>query len=217
MIDVPSARSPPALFLLACRLLSTLSYHIFTNISIPSLKQRFGFGPTEYGQFFSFIGFCYSVSQYAGPVLLRRATEDYRKHVFVMAVATISIGRYFALATNDVYAMYAYYALAVLSTGVQSTLFATDTSQVAPPDQAGAFYGVVATMEAGSGMIGPLVGGTLTKWNIGGTTLLGYQVNVDTITAPLLATTGLTILVIIMVWFGYEPIVLSRISKRKTD
>eukprot|EP00977_Amphora_coffeiformis_P000439 scaffold112_cov196-Amphora_coffeaeformis.AAC.6 len=217
MVDVPAARSPAALFLLACRLLSTLAFHIFSTISIPSMKQRFEFGPTEYGHFFSFVGFCYAVSQYAGPFLLRRRTADasdsFRKHVFCGAVATIGMGRYLALGATHVYAMYMYYAVTVLATGVQSTLFAADTSHVAPPDQAGAFYGVVATMEAGSGMVGPLLGGALTKWNVGTIGLTNDAI----ITAPMVVTTGLSALVVTMVWFGYEPVVLSKLSKKKVD
>lgn len=202
MLDVPSARSPPALFLLACRLLSTLSFHMFAVVSTPSLKQRFDFGPPEYGQFFSFIGFCFAISQYVCPVLLQSADNGYRKQVFVMALAVVGVGRYLALGTTDVYAMYAYYAVTVLATGAVATLFATDTSQVAAPEEAGAFFGVVATIESGAGMIGPLLGGTLAKWSS---------------EAPLVATTSLTALVGAMVWLGYEPIVLTRISKKKTD
>lgn len=175
---------------------------MFAVVSTPSLKQRFDFGPPEYGQFFSFIGFCFAISQYVCPVLLQSADNGYRKQVFVMALAVVGVGRYLALGTTDVYAMYAYYAVTVLATGAVATLFATDTSQVAAPEEAGAFFGVVATIESGAGMIGPLLGGTLAKWSS---------------EAPLVATTSLTALVGAMVWLGYEPIVLTRISKKKTD
>lgn len=211
MLDVPSARSPPALFLLACRLLTTLAFHIFATISAPSLKRRFDFGPPEYGKFFSFVGFCYAMSQYMAPWFLRGGNgsanhHGYRKHVFVAALATIGVGRSLALSTDNVYAMYAYYAVSVLATGIVSTIFSTDTSQVAAPGEAGAFFGVVASIESGAGMVGPLVGGALATTN-----------DQNDTTAPLVASSSLIALMGAIVWLGYEPIVLTRLSKKKAD
>jgi hypothetical protein len=103
--------------------------------------------------------------------------------------------------------MYAYYAAVVLATGVVSTVFATDTSFVTEPGQAGAFFGLVATLESASGMLGPLLGGALAK--------------IHPTLAPMVATSMLSTVILGLVWFGYEPIVLSRLpvasKKPKTD
>ena len=192
--DVPSARSPPALFLLTCRLLSTLSFHIFSTISSPSLRYRFDFGPAEYGQFFSFIGLCYAVSQYLSQYLLRH-NDSRRKQIFVVSVLLVGVGRYLAFTTSSLFAMYLFYAGTVLASGVVSTLFSSDTSQIAKPGEAGAFFGVVATIESGAGMVGPIVGGSLAQ--------LATE-------APLFATSALTGIIGVLVWLGYEPFVLEK-------
>jgi MFS family permease len=51
-LDVPSARSPSAIFMLTSRLLSTMSFQIFQTIWSVSLQNRFHFGPQDYGRFF---------------------------------------------------------------------------------------------------------------------------------------------------------------------
>jgi hypothetical protein len=211
MLDVPSARSPPAIFLLTCRTLSTLGFHIFSTLSTASMRDRFAFGPAEYGQFFAFIGFCYAISQsLVTKVLFHTCGGDQpagRKRIFAGAVAVIGIGRYLAFGATHLTAMYAYYAAVVLATGVVSTVFATDTSFVTEPGQAGAFFGLVATLESASGMLGPLLGGALAK--------------IHPTLAPMVATSMLSTVILGLVWFGYEPIVLSRLpvasKKPKTD
>lgn len=227
MLDVPAARSPPALFLLSCRLLSTLSFHIFSTVSVPSLQQRFQFGPADYGQYFSFIGFFYAASQYLAKYVLQYATamttttnssspttplilSHRRKYVFGIAVALVGVGRALALQTTSLWRLYLYYAVVVLATGMLSTLFAADTSAVAPTDQAGAFFGLVATVEAGAGMMGPLIGGSLAQSSPSPSSTTMTTATVPL--APLMASSGLTALVLALVWFGYEPLVLQRIS-----
>jgi hypothetical protein len=54
--NLSSIQSPAAIFLLTSRLLSTLSFHIFQTIWTVSLRERFNFGPKDYGRFFSMIG-----------------------------------------------------------------------------------------------------------------------------------------------------------------
>ena len=241
ILDVPSARSPPALFLLTCRLLNTLSYHIFSTISAPSLRHRFDFGPAEYGRFFSFIGFCFVLSQYVGQFLLKRTCGDgndseretkstsssssRRKQIFVVALVIIGLGRYLAFTTHHVWAMYGYYAVTVLATGVVSTIFSTDTSQVAAPGEAGAFFGVVAAIESGAGMVGPLVGGSLaqlqsvslTGGGSGGSSLSSSSALWAPPPPPLLASIFLTTFAGAMVWWGYESIVLRSICETETS
>ena len=45
------------------RFFMSVAYHIFHTIWIPTLKRKFDFGPREHGQFMSFIGLSYTLSQ----------------------------------------------------------------------------------------------------------------------------------------------------------
>ena len=45
------------------RFFMSVAYHIFHTIWIPTLKRKLDFGPREHGQFMSFIGLSYALSQ----------------------------------------------------------------------------------------------------------------------------------------------------------
>jgi len=93
-LDVPSARSPAAIFLLTSRLLSTLSMHIYQTIWIVSLRDRFEFGPQDYGRFFSMVGLFLALSQgfLAKFVLSRFGGETPRGRVRLLAICSLVIG-----------------------------------------------------------------------------------------------------------------------------
>lgn len=163
-LDVPSARSPPALFLLLCRLVSTLAFHIFQTVLPLSLRDRFAFGPTEYGRFFSGVGLFFAASQgVLAPWCLRQLGEDPRRRAQLLVVCSfvVTVTRYWGYLATDVLAVHAAFAVMVTAYGVMSTVIAADTAQIAPPNELGSFYGLVAAVESGAGMVGPLVAGAL--------------------------------------------------------
>jgi hypothetical protein len=179
-LDVPSARSPPAMFLLLSRLLSTTAYHIYQTMLIVSLRERFHFTPVDYGRFFSFIGFFFALSQgvLAKLFLLHLSSRgggdsntggkaatshQHRQHarLLVACSLTITVTRYFGYRSRNVRVVYAVFALMVSAYGVMSTVVAADTARIAAPNELGSFFGLLASVEGGAGMVGPFLGGAL--------------------------------------------------------
>jgi len=197
ILDVPSARTPAGIVLLSCRLLSALSYHIYQTIFMASLRERFHFGRKEYGIFFSVIGLFFALSQgFLSKLFLDRfgRTDSQRARFLVICTFLIGIQRYFAFYTTDLVLLYVSFAVMVVAYGVTSTVFASDTSQVAAPEELGAFFGLVAAVESGAGMAGPLLGGALTYWH--------------PTRAPLLASIGINGLCTFLLASSYETVVL---------
>jgi MFS family permease len=203
-LDVPSARSPSAIFMLTYRLLSTISFHIFHTIWSVSLRDRFQFGPQDYGRFFSMYGLFLALSQgFFSKFLLRLFRgETHRGRVRLLATATFTIGftRYLSVQTSSLVAVYVLHATMATALGVISTVFNADLAQIAAPEELGSFFGLIAAVESGAGMAGPLVGGALSY--------------VHPTAAPLLAVVSLSGIVLCMVIFGYEGVVLQNLQSR---
>jgi MFS family permease len=164
-IDIPSARSPAALFLIGTKLLSALSFHIYQTIWSVYMKERLQFGPSEYGRFFSTIGFFYAISQgfLAKQCLERLGGENPRGRTLLLAFSSLLIGaaRYAALHTTNSFAIYSIFSFKVTVYGVMSTIISADMSQIAAPEDLGSFFGLFTAVEAGAGMFGSLLGGAL--------------------------------------------------------
>lgn len=211
-LDVPSVRSPAALFLLSTRLLSALAFHIFQTISAVSLRERFEFGPKEYGTFFSVVGFFFAMSQ--GPMataLIHRFghTSRGRVHLLLACSLCTAVLRYTALYTRNIPLVYASFAVMVSAYGVLATIVTADTSHLVPPQEAGAFFGVLAAVESGAGMLGPLLGGLLSKM---GTQLQQKQESAaytSLIYLPLMAILVLSAANLILMALGYEKLILN--------
>ena len=196
--DIPTARTPAALFLMASRLCMTLAFHIFQTIWTASLKERFDFGPTDYGRFISFIGLTYALSQgFLAKALLKTFgghTARGRVQLLLACCVTLGCGRYLAFQTSSLPVVYALFAGIVTCLGLINTMFSADTSQIAPPEELGSLFGILAAVESGAGMLGPIAGGALSY--------------IHPIKAPLFAVLGLYALVFSMVLLGYDSLVL---------
>jgi MFS family permease len=203
-LDVPSARSPSAIFMLTYRLLSTISFHIFQTIWSVSLRDRFQFGPQDYGRFFSMYGLSLALSQgFLAKFLLRLFRGETRRgRVRLLATATFTVGftRYMSVQTSSLAAVYVLHASMATALGVISTVFNADLAQIAAPEELGSFFGLIAAVESGAGMAGPLFGGALSY--------------VHPTAAPLLAVASLSGIVFCMVIFGYERVVLQNLQNR---
>lgn len=203
-LDVPSARSPSAIFMLTYRLLSTISYHIFQTIWSVALRDRFHFGPQDYGRFFSMYGLFLALSQgfFAKYLLKLFRGETHRGRVRLLATATFTVGfaRYLSFQTSNRAAMYMLHATLATALGVISTVFNADLAQIAAPEELGSFFGLISAVESGAGMAGPLVGGALSY--------------VHPTAAPLLAVASLSGILFCMVIFGYQQVVLQNLQNR---
>lgn len=208
--DIPSARTPAAIFLMVVRVCMALAFHIFQTIWTSSLKERFEFGPKEYGSFFSFIGLTYALSQ---GVLAKMLLKIFNGHtargrvgLLLASCVCLGCGRYFAFQTNSLPVVYALFAGIVTALGLVNSMFSADVSKIAPPDEIGALIGVLAAVESAAGMAGPLAGGALSY--------------IDPIKAPLYTVLALYVVVFVMVFFGYEALVLKNsddFQRKKKD
>lgn len=153
-----------------------LSFHIFNTIWTPSLQRRFQFGPADYGQFFSFIGVAFAVSQgFVAARLIRwfgtRFPRRGRVALLGACCVTLGVGRWLALVTNRLWCVYAVFSCVITALGVMNTILTADTSKIAAPAEIGGFLGLLEAVESGAGMVGPLLGGLLGKLGGGTPTL----------------------------------------------
>lgn len=196
MINVKSAKSKPALFLIFIRLSMALAFHIFSTIWTVSLKRRFDFGPSDHGKFMSFIGLIYALSQ--GFVAKRILapfgnTGKGRVNVILSCCVILGIGRVVAFTVSDIRIVYITFGFIVTALGVVNTVLTADTCFIAPSSEIGAVYGVLEAAQSAAGMVGPFLGGLLSR--------------VDPIVAPLSAVVGLYVIVFIFVLLGYEKLI----------
>jgi DHA1 family tetracycline resistance protein-like MFS transporter len=201
-LDIPSARSPAAIFMLTCQLLSTTSFHIYHTIWTVSLRDRFQFGPQDYGRFYSMKGLFQALSQgFLSKFLLNRVGgERYggRVHLLATCIFVVGFARYLSVQTSNLAVFYVLHAVLSTALGVISTVFTADCTQIAAPEELGSFFGLIAAVESGAGIGGPLVGGALSY--------------VHPTAAPM-AVVSLSGIVFCMVVFGYERIVSQNLQK----
>jgi MFS family permease len=214
-VDIPIAQTPAVLFLLSSRLLSTLAFHIYQTILTTSLRERFDFGPKDYGVFFSVIGLFFSLSQGFGTkILLERFGSTPRRKLRLILICTFFIGamRYGVFYTSSLSMLYVFFALMITAYGVNATVFTADASRLAPPDARGGFFGLIGAVEQGAGMVGPLLGGALTL--------------VHTTKAPLFAVLAFHAANFVLIALFYDKLILKRLhdddlltsdTKRKAD
>eukprot|EP00526_Cylindrotheca_closterium_P010039 CAMPEP_0113631366 /NCGR_PEP_ID=MMETSP0017_2-20120614/16300_1 /TAXON_ID=2856 /ORGANISM="Cylindrotheca closterium" /LENGTH=408 /DNA_ID=CAMNT_0000541873 /DNA_START=227 /DNA_END=1453 /DNA_ORIENTATION=- /assembly_acc=CAM_ASM_000147 len=190
---VPAARTPPALFIMSARVCMTLAFHIFQTIWTIALKERFNFGPKEYGQYFGFIGFAYAISQgFLAKFLIQKfaSTNKGRARLLLLCSLVLGGGRMFAYQTNSIVAVYAVFCGIITALGIVNTIFTADTSKIASPQELGGLFGVLSSVESMAGIVGPMIGGALSK--------------VHPQHGPLMAVLTLYAIVFTLVYWGYE-------------
>lgn len=206
---VPAARTPPAVFIMVSRTFMGLSFHIFQTIWTVALRERFNFGPKDYGRYFSFIGFGFALSQgFLAKYLVKTVGESDRgrKHLLLVCALLLGGGRFIAYQTNSIKVVYFVFGFIVTALGVINTIFTADTSRIASPNELGGLFGLLGSVESLAGISGPIVGGLLAKY-------------VHPIWGPLFAVLTLYGFVFVMIFLGYERIVCQgkKTEKRKED
>ena len=209
-MDVPSARSPPALFLITYRVLSSLSYHIHQTMWSLYMKNQLHFGPADYGRFFSSAGLFFAISQgiLAPRVLQYFPSPRTRGRLLGLASLAMAATRSFVFWTTNRVTLYALFAVMVSAFGLSSTIVSADMSHLASARELGTFFGLLAALDSACGMAGPLIGGAL-----------GHYVHQQ---APIWAVIFLNGTIFLMVNQSYDSIVLAPesnmrvLSRKKT-
>jgi MFS family permease len=192
---LPAEHAGPALFVMALRLLMGLAFHIFQTIWMVALQTRFDFGPKDYGRYYAFIGLAFALSQGLGAKIVLQyfgTTLAERKRLLLFCSSVLGLGRWFVYQTHSLIVVYILYGLIITALGVVNTIVTADTSQLASPKELGGLFGILASVESMSGIIGPMLGGMLAT--------------LHPIHAPLTAVVGLYGIVFAMVHVGYEQV-----------
>ena len=184
-----------------------LAFHIFNILWTATLKTRFGFGPRDYGTFFGYIGLVFALSQGFGAkwVLQTFAGSSVTKRMQLLVVCCMLLGggRCLLYLTHSLVVVYMIYGGIITALGVVNTVFNADTSQVAPPQELGGLFGLLASVETLAGIAGPIVGGALTRFH-------------PTI-APLTAVAFLYGVVLVLILWKYESILVAPSSLSKVQ
>jgi len=205
--NVKAARTPGAILFMITRILMALAFHVFQTIWSEALKTKFDFGPSDYGKYLSFIGLAYAFSQgFLSKFLLGKLGGDTsstnRVRIILGCCTTLGLGRFIVYHTNSLNVVYMVFTVIVTALGMLNTILTADTTYLASSDEIGSLFGLLASMESGAGMVGPLLGGILSRY-------------VHPIYAPLFFVMGLyTIVGILMAW-GYKKHVLDTQKKRQ--
>ena len=64
---------------------------------------------------------------------------------------------------NNIHIVYAIFGAIILALGVVNTIFTADTSKIAKPEDLGGLFGVMGSVESLAGIVGPILGGFLSK------------------------------------------------------
>ena len=204
---IPAARTPPVIFLMACRCCMASAFHIFNTLWMTTLKTRFSFGPKDYGTFFGYIGLVFALSQgFVAKWVLKKfagSSGKKRMHLLLACCIVLGGGRMLMYQTYNLSGIYFIYGFIITALGVVNTIFNADTSQMASPRELGGLFGVLASVETVAGIAGPVIGGALTK--------------VHPTIAPLTAVVFFYGLVFVLIYWGYESIIVSKEFSRERD
>mmetsp|Transcript_6291 Transcript_6291/g.24516 ORF Transcript_6291/g.24516 Transcript_6291/m.24516 type:complete len:488 (-) Transcript_6291:330-1793(-) len=110
--------------------------------------------------------------------------------VLIGCCVILGAGRIVSATTLSIYAIYASMGIIVISLGVFNSAISSAATMVAPPHEAGGFFGVLSSVESFCGILGPAVGGVIHKF--GGDT------------GALAAVVGLYIVCTAIVLFGWK-------------
>jgi MFS family permease len=160
---LPVLRERGVQMLMALRLAMALAFHMYAPIWQVSLKSRFNFGPSDHARFMGVIGGTYALSQ---GFLARMLVEASARHPTALVLGCIfSLGgaRPFAFWTSSVEVVYILYVPMVVALGVMNTAIATATTRLAGKDQVGGLFGLLESVESVAGMVGPSVGGLISR------------------------------------------------------
>lgn len=164
-IKLPVLQTRGAQLLMVMRLLMALAFHMFAPVWQVSLKSRFDFGPKDHAQFMGLIGLSYALSQGVVAKPLIKLTGDDPSRLLLCCILLLGGSRPFVLWTSSLTVVYVLYAPMVIALGVLNTAITTACSRLASGDQLGGLFGVLESVESVAGMVGPTLGGLLTKYH----------------------------------------------------
>ncbi|KAL3761695.1 hypothetical protein ACHAW5_004259 [Stephanodiscus triporus] len=195
LLKLQTPKSCAAMMLLVIRLNMSLAFQIFNTVWPASLKSRFNFGPSDHARFMSFIGISYAFSQgFLAKRLVQAWGKDGKVYLIMTCCAILGAGRYIAYFTNSLVVIYMTFLFIINALGTMNTVITADTGTIAPSDEIGALFGMLQAAESAAGIVGPFLGGVISKF--------GRD-------APLIAVVGVYSGLFAFVSWGYDSYVVS--------
>ena len=124
--------------------------------------------------------------------------KEGKVYVIMLCCAILGIGRYVAFYTNSLAVIYISFLFIINALGTLNTVITADTGSIAPRDEVGSLFGILQAAESAAGMLGPLLGGMISRY-------LGDN-------APLIAVVGVYGFLFAFTSYGYERYVISAAS-----
>ncbi|KAJ1623220.1 major facilitator superfamily domain-containing protein [Pavlovales sp. CCMP2436] len=158
---LPVLKTGGARLIIAIRLFAGLAFNIYQVLWQSSLKLRFAFGPSDYAIFAGVVGLSYALSQGLVARELIRRSKGNPTALALCCVVLLGIGRPLALWTHDIRVVYVVFTFMVMALGVLNTLISSACANLATGDEVCGLFGFLDAVENVTGIIGPLLGGTL--------------------------------------------------------
>jgi len=121
--------------------------------------------------------------------------KEGKVYVIMLCCAILGTGRYIAFYTNSLAVIYISFLFIINALGTLNTVITADTGSIAPRDEVGSLFGILQAAESAAGMLGPLLGGVISRY-------LGDD-------APLVAVVGVYGFLFAFTSYGYERFVIS--------
>eukprot|EP01062_Namystynia_karyoxenos_P058979 TRINITY_DN50402_c0_g1_i1.p1 TRINITY_DN50402_c0_g1~~TRINITY_DN50402_c0_g1_i1.p1 ORF type:complete len:495 (+),score=161.06 TRINITY_DN50402_c0_g1_i1:78-1487(+) len=154
--------------MLAClRLCYTICFHIFYVFSISVVRQRHGFTPADFHQYYAVIGGTYALAQLCARPIVDATGGGAGVPSVALAgcTALLCAGRMLVAVSATRAQMYAGTVVCVSGLGVLNVALSSSASRVAPPERLGGLMGGIDLAEKVAGVIGPFIGGLLFSWH----------------------------------------------------
>lgn len=151
----------------------------------------------------SFVGLVFALSQgLVAKWIIKTfgSTKRGRVRILLVGCVLLGVGRYVAFQVQSLVLVYVMFGFIVTALGVVNTIFTADTCLLCSPAEIGGLYGVLEAAQSGAGMVGPVLGGSLAY--------------IHPVMAPLVTVVGLYAMVFLLVFVGYEKIILNGTQKR---
>jgi MFS family permease len=158
--------SPDTLLLLCIRLAMGVAYGVF-NISFnTTLQQRFQFEPSDFANYFFFVGLVHTFSQLGLTHFILSKTKLPTRTLIISCCVIISVGRLIAMATNVLCIIYLAMFVVIVSLCLLNVLIAGACASVGGRRGiSGVLFGSMEGAEKVGGTIGPIFGGILHSKN----------------------------------------------------
>lgn len=164
-LDITSARTPGAAVLMFTKLTLGIAFHMYSTISIYSMRSRFQITRQQHAYMLAMIGLSFSLGQglIAKPVLQRFG----KRTTLLMVVLNLGLmsGRVFAMQATQLWHVYPAQALIGLSWAIVNTEISTATSRLAANDEVGGLFGLLEGASKCAGLVGPVLAGILSEAN----------------------------------------------------